>query len=356
MAHHVFKSSFSSHRKRKERLKQVHVLVADHDVRIARLVRTVLENFGFMYIYLAKTSDQALNFLDTEPVDLLITEWPMSVENNVSLVEHIRKDMYSLHRDIPIIALTGKSDIVDVENARDAGITEYLVKPFTAKTLSKRIMQVVENPRSFIIAPNFVGPDRRRHRKDADDTENEKRMSLEELQQYAVMHDGMTTYHTPDYTFSVLVPNEALREKIGTDIDLDELFSEETVAEAQKTILTMHDEYLDWVSIDLNRLEYSYTALQQDLSDLQHLQALEEIAFTIKSQAGIFSYDLASKVGKLLFDYLKTVQIPTQDTLMIVRKHTDVLYVIFHQEITGSGAKMGHEILDVLQTLIEKYT
>ena len=48
--------------------------------------------------------------------------------------------------------------------ARDVGITEFLVKPFSAKTMARRITVVVENPRQFVRTDDFFGPDRRRHR------------------------------------------------------------------------------------------------------------------------------------------------------------------------------------------------
>ena len=46
--------------------------------------------------------------------------------------------------------------------ARDAGVTEFLVKPLSAQALHQRILSVVAHPRPFIRTPTFFGPDRRR--------------------------------------------------------------------------------------------------------------------------------------------------------------------------------------------------
>src|SRR3546814_16640478 len=59
--------------------------------------------------------------------------------------------------------VTAQSDEWKVMKARDAGVTEFLDKPFSAKTMARRITVVVENPRQFVRTDEFFGPDRRRH-------------------------------------------------------------------------------------------------------------------------------------------------------------------------------------------------
>ena len=58
------------------------------------------------------------------------------------------------------IAIVGTG--VEATVARDSGVTEYLIKPFTAKVLLERVNEIVENPRSFVLCKNYIGPDRRR--------------------------------------------------------------------------------------------------------------------------------------------------------------------------------------------------
>ena len=50
-----------------------------------------------------------------------------------------------------------------MRHARDAGMSVYLVKPFTARTLSEKITRIVENPRPFVNCETYTGPDRRSH-------------------------------------------------------------------------------------------------------------------------------------------------------------------------------------------------
>jgi CheY-like chemotaxis protein len=64
---------------------------------------------------------------------------------------------------VPIIMLTGHSEKKRVVSARDAGITEFMAKPISAKALYQRILNVVANPRPFIKTKSYFGPDRRRN-------------------------------------------------------------------------------------------------------------------------------------------------------------------------------------------------
>src|SRR3546814_14910570 len=69
------------------------------------------------------------------------------------------------HSDVPILTLSCRRvpSSVLLWTAPAAGVTEFLVKPFSAKTMARRITVVVENPRQFVRTDEFFGPDRRRH-------------------------------------------------------------------------------------------------------------------------------------------------------------------------------------------------
>jgi DNA-binding response OmpR family regulator len=82
--------------------------------------------------------------------------------DGISLARMIRNDPKSPNPYIPIILMTGFSEKRRVIQARDAGVTEFLVKPFTARDLFRRITQIIERPRQFVKSEDFFGPDRRR--------------------------------------------------------------------------------------------------------------------------------------------------------------------------------------------------
>lgn len=143
-------------------LRAVHVLVIDDDRRIAKLVRSVLSGLGFQHIYVEFTAESALSFLATQEVDMIICDWMMEDMDGVELVKKLRATTGDRNQMVPVIMLSGNSEKPLIEMARDSGVTEYVMKPFTAKSLCSRIVAVIENPRSFIMSKKFSGHNRRR--------------------------------------------------------------------------------------------------------------------------------------------------------------------------------------------------
>lgn len=147
--------------------RNVSVLVVD-DVRpMLSLVSSLLKIFGFSNVYLADDPEDAfVQFCKYKP-DIVITDWQMQPYDGLELIRKIRRDPRSPNKFVPVVMMTGYSHRIRVEKARDIGVTEFLVKPFTAKDLCSRIEQLVERPRKFVDTGEFFGPDRRRRKNDA---------------------------------------------------------------------------------------------------------------------------------------------------------------------------------------------
>lgn len=143
-------------------LKDVHVLVVDDDRRITKLLYGVLGGLGFQNIHMEHSAEEALEFLSQKEVDLIICDWIMEGMDGVTMIESLRKDLANPNQLVPVIMLSGNSERPQVEAARDGGVTEYVMKPFTAKSLCSRIISVIDHPRSFVISGGFTGHSRRR--------------------------------------------------------------------------------------------------------------------------------------------------------------------------------------------------
>jgi DNA-binding response OmpR family regulator len=94
--------------------------------------------------------------------DIVLTDWAMPIFDGLELTRMIRQPGANANPYAPIIMLTGHSEKKRVVAARDAGVTEFLAKPISAKALYQRILNVVANPRPFIKTKSYFGPDRRR--------------------------------------------------------------------------------------------------------------------------------------------------------------------------------------------------
>ncbi|WP_341705121.1 response regulator [Ferrovibrio sp.] len=146
------------------KLNNVAVLAVDSNHNHMQLIKEVLRPLGVNRIAEAMNAKDALSYLENNVVDIIFTEWHMDGEmDGIGFVEWVRKNPASKNVFVPIVMVTAQSEEWKVMKARDCGITEFLVKPFSAKTMARRITMVIENPRQFVRSDDFFGPDRRRH-------------------------------------------------------------------------------------------------------------------------------------------------------------------------------------------------
>ncbi|HEX2752980.1 MAG TPA: response regulator [Alphaproteobacteria bacterium] len=144
--------------------KNMTVLIVESTRAMSDLTKSVLITFGVSDIHTAFNSEEGFKmFCELEP-DLVIIDWLQEPDNGLNLTKRIRSDKRSPNPFTPIILMTGYSQKRRVLQARDSGITEFLVKPFTAKALYQRIEQIIEMPRYFVVSDRYFGPDRRRKR------------------------------------------------------------------------------------------------------------------------------------------------------------------------------------------------
>jgi CheY-like chemotaxis protein len=138
-------------------------LVCDDNPHMRRILRTLLHSFGAREVYEAEDGATALEMYTHYVPDIVITDWSMPIFDGLELAQMIRQPESKGNPFAPIIMLTGHSEKRRVTVARDAGVTEFLAKPISAKGLYQRILNVVASPRPFIKTKTYFGPDRRRN-------------------------------------------------------------------------------------------------------------------------------------------------------------------------------------------------
>lgn len=141
---------------------RVRVLVIEDNNPMLEICKTLLLTFGIGEVLTAKNGDEGFKVFCKENPDIVLADWMMHPTDGISLTRRIRNDALSPNHYVPIILMTGFSEKKRVVQARDSGVTEFLVKPFTARDLYKRIAQIIERPRQFVRSEDFFGPDRRR--------------------------------------------------------------------------------------------------------------------------------------------------------------------------------------------------
>ncbi len=140
------------------------VLIAEDTVPMRELFGAILKNLGIKEIHMAADGTEAFESFKKENQDIVLTDWIMDPMDGLELTNEIRTNTLSPNRMVPIILITGYSAWPRVSNARDTGVTEFLIKPFTAKDIARRLGHVITHPRNFVETADFFGPDRRRRK------------------------------------------------------------------------------------------------------------------------------------------------------------------------------------------------
>jgi len=138
------------------------IVVVDDNKHMRMLVITVLDALGVKTIYEAGSGEDAWKILSLNPCDSIFVDWVMSGMSGIELTERIRNAPDSPNPFLPIVMLTGHTSVERVNLARDAGVTEFLAKPVSAKAILNRLVSVIEHPRPYVRTKSYFGPCRRR--------------------------------------------------------------------------------------------------------------------------------------------------------------------------------------------------
>jgi CheY-like chemotaxis protein len=146
-------------------LHRVSVLVVEDNRPMLEIAKSLLLTFGVGHVIGSHDGKTGFKRYCEYNPDIVIADWMMKPVDGIEFTKQVRTDPDSPNPYVPIILMTGFSEKHRVLQARDAGVTEFLVKPFNAKDLYKRLAQVIERPRQFVHSEDFFGPDRRRKRR-----------------------------------------------------------------------------------------------------------------------------------------------------------------------------------------------
>ena len=144
------------------RFDKLKMLVVDDNQHMRKLVVTILQAFGVFQIVEAADANRAWAMLREAQPDVIFADWQMNGMNGLELVKLIRTSSQSPNPLVPIIMLTGHSQVDHVRQARDAGVNAFLAKPVSVRAIMSRLVAVIEHPRPFVRTKSYFGPCRRR--------------------------------------------------------------------------------------------------------------------------------------------------------------------------------------------------
>lgn len=126
-----------------------------------RLVSELLKDLGARSISIEPTASRAMSVARTHDPQLILTEFAGPSFEGPLFVRELRRSDYTC-RQVPVIMITAEATAAAIMAARDAGVHEFLRKPFTIKDLVKRVEAVTLRNRDWVEALRYIGPDRRR--------------------------------------------------------------------------------------------------------------------------------------------------------------------------------------------------
>lgn len=117
------------------------VLLVDDQFSVRQVARMSLEEIGIRQIHEADNGKDAFKTASTQPLDLIISDYNMPEMDGLGLLRAVRS--HAAVRKLPFILLTGRGDKELVVQAAQAGVNNYLIKPFTPAILREKIEQVM---------------------------------------------------------------------------------------------------------------------------------------------------------------------------------------------------------------------
>ena len=309
-------------------LKSIHVLVVEDIAPMRELISEMLSAMGIGTVSVACDGREGLSMYRGLKPDIIITDWEMPDMNGLELIKHVRRDPKSPKRHIPIIMLTGFSSKDRISQARNDGVTEFMVKPFSAEDLAKRIQYVIRNPRDFIVVPNFVGPDRRRKEDESNDNQVRQKDTDKKLK--------------ADTTL-------AAKAGVGT-------IDKNAVERSQRI---MNENKIDFIPIArqyLQELKQSLDAAKkQDNPPSNILQDFISPIMQLKANARILGFDLVGNLTNIVLNFLETLNEIDSHVLDIVDSQYRTLNHLVENDFRGEGGKTGVDFERELHAACQRY-
>jgi two-component system chemotaxis response regulator CheY len=138
-----------------------HTVILDPFIATRRLVTDILvRDMRVGAARACASAEESVRLLLEGGWNVLFADWSAAT-NAIALLKSLRV-AGSPFRFLPVVVMSSFSSAEHIRAARDAGMTEFMLKPFSAMVIQSRLKSITQAPRVYVESPDFFGPDRRR--------------------------------------------------------------------------------------------------------------------------------------------------------------------------------------------------
>lgn len=352
--------------KDKENLGQdrISVLVVEDNDYMLDVFCNALKRMGFTRTFRARGGKEAVDhlrstaksFAGVEPIDIVISDLVMSPITGQHVLQWLRDDKASPNRFMPFILISGAADRVNVEAARDRGVSEFMAKPFSVENVYKVLQRLIDSPRQYVTTQTYFGPDRRRS-KAGPPMGSERRKPDESHATIVYSKDRVERAKTDSDVWLFKLPNY-LKQKMGSNaarqpftLPLDVLQSAETELKREaQGFIGWAKSYLDRLSIQVGEAKSKFGERNANFEEINL------IAHELRGQGGTFGYPLITIFAKSLYEVTKPPCAHDDAMLEIVKAHIDTMRAVIRENIEGDGGELGQTLFKSLKLAIAKFS
>ena len=139
----------------------VSILLAEYNPQFRSAIRSILLYQQFSKITEVCDSKSFIDAVRTSSFDVILLDSSIPNLDAIAVTRFIRSGKLGVNPEVVIILLSHRSDMTFIYEAREAGVTEIVAKPFSSAALMARLTNALEKPRPFIISDGYTGPCRR---------------------------------------------------------------------------------------------------------------------------------------------------------------------------------------------------
>lgn len=325
------------------------VAILDANLPSAQTVRRILTTLNITRTHQMRDKNELLSSLGRISIDVLMADMSAPPDGGLQLLRDLRAPE-SPNRTLPVIMTSWDTSEGVFQTARDAGANEFLLRPYSLNALARRFLSIIDQPRRFFLTRNYCGPDRRRTGLLPSGVA-ERRVRAEPV---LILPEGLNEIYL-DERPRFLLPDFSLKSKL--EASAAELKGIESIMPANSAA-NHADDYAQWLLSDVEAIRQAARNLAVSPENARpYIERILNASHSVRMRGQAAGYGFAVRVADGLARFCRNRFRPGHAPhLVVIGKHADTLHAIFMQRLTGDINPLAEELLDELNTLVQKYS